>query len=178
MKTILTKKLFILLFCLATAPSVLFSSEKEYSEKSDLVKAIEDDNVDGVKKIVGLDRSILDGLFEEGGCTSLLYAVRKDSLNVAKLLLSEYGVSVNETDYKERTPLMSSVTTNFIKMAELLIEKRADVNASDDYGATALGRAKKSSGGFNSELVKLLKLHGATESKIELDIATESEDGQ
>src|SRR5262249_37753551 len=58
------------------------------------------------------------------------------------------------------TPLMHAVNYGHVSAAKLLVASRADVNAKDDKGQTALTLAQRHR---NGELIKLLQNSGATD---------------
>ncbi len=93
-----------------------------------------------------------------GGADSqdkLYSAIRANDLRQIKALLDE-GVSANTEGPDGITPLMAAAETGSLDAMKMLIERRADVNARNTYGSTALmwsvADAKK---------VRLLLDHGA-----------------
>lgn len=74
----------------------------------------------------------------------LNWAVSKDNLNVAKILVDHLGkqkVTINEIAIGKFTPLMWAARNGNKKMVKFLIENKADINAKDKEGDTALSMA-------------------------------------
>ena len=85
--------------------------------------------------------------FAENGWTQLhILASLYDDVDPAAALaraqdLLSRGANPNVIDYVGETPLMIAATTNFVKMASLLIANGAYVNARNNHGYTAMDRA-------------------------------------
>ena len=90
------------------------------------------------------------------GDTALIYAAQWGDEDIVELLI-KHGADVNAKDKHSRTALSASILGKK-KIAELLINAGADVNARDYQCKTALMWA---SIGCHTEMVKLLKQHGA-----------------
>jgi ankyrin repeat protein len=93
---------------------------------------------------------------DKDGETVLLYASAKREEHVVVNLINK-GANIAVTDKQKSTPLMIVAGRGF---AKALIDKKADVNAKDDKGRTALVRAKFT-GNYN--IVDMLKRAGAYE---------------
>ncbi|KAL4166867.1 hypothetical protein KRP22_012356 [Phytophthora ramorum] len=103
-------------------------------------------------------------------------AVNKARLGMAKLLLEEGQADVNATDYQDNTPLLllAAMTTSDmdeyvsdsdeddesvqVRMAKLLLEHGADVNAANTATATPLHHAMRR---YDLDLMDVLLVHGA-----------------
>ena len=101
--------------------------------------------------------------FNENGQTKLHYLSlslsdfsRRDILASAQDLLNR-GANPNVVDSFDSTPLMNAATTNFIKMASLLIANGAFVNARSNFGFTAMDFAIDKG---HTQMQALLRAHG------------------
>lgn len=134
----------------------IISFINDYNIKMDIAKLL----IDKMNLKEELDRG-----FEENGSTVLMYACRKNNVDVVRLLL-ECGVDVNGTDKYGNTALkdISSMPQNSknIEIMKLLIENNADVNKENYRNVTALMMASCNG---NVEFVKLLLLAGADKNK-------------
>ncbi|XP_059151289.1 putative ankyrin repeat protein RF_0381 [Physella acuta] len=107
------------------------------------------------------------------GMTALHYAVRKNNMEVVKLLL-HYGIEVNIISQRRETPLFIAVTNKNFEMAELLVTSGADVNIKGLDGNTPLLYSAKfpvsksnpptsmSCTKYKKEIFKLLISNGAS----------------
>ena len=75
-----------------------------------------------------------------------------------KLVIKGANVNVREKKHSNITPLFLAVGNGNLKIAEMLLNFGADVNAVDDEGKTSLMRLDEDA---NVELVRLLLKHGA-----------------
>ena len=92
------------------------------------------------------------------GTTALHWAVYKDDLDLAKMLLAS-GASVRAaTRIGAITPLFMAAKNGSAPMIELLLKAGADANVMDEHGTTALMSAAASG---SAPAVKLLIEHGA-----------------
>ena len=96
------------------------------------------------------------------GETPLHTAASVSNKEVVELLIAK-GVDVNAKDNSGQTPLHEAAYYGKKEVVELLIANEADVNAKTNYGETPLYKAASSSRWESkTEIVKLLKQHGAT----------------
>ena len=133
MNTILTRRLFTLLLFSAVVPSVLFSAE-EFSATKDpglLKEMIERDNVAETRMFILLDGDV-DAKIDDD-FSLLYYAVKKDKVKIAKLLIENKADIRGTEDYELDSPLLMAVKGNSLEMVRLLIAHRADPNA-DEQG--------------------------------------------
>ena len=93
----------------------------------------------------------------EGGSEPLAYAVIKNNVAIAELLLA-HGADVKAVDKSGSTPLHLAADRGYAEMAALLIAKGADVNARDRAGAAPLDEA--ATRGYRA-LAEVLLDHGA-----------------
>lgn len=70
--------------------------------------------------------------------TPLLIAVQNGNLEVAQTLLQDGGVSLNQGDDWNTTPLHDACRQNFPQIVELLLEHGADLCAQNNYNETPL----------------------------------------
>ncbi len=82
-------------------------------------------------------------------------AIRENNLTQLKSLLDRAG-SANLTDERQVTPLMYAAAAGSLEAMRLLIDRGADVNAQNAYGATALMWSV-----YDPAKVRLLLDHGA-----------------
>ncbi|KLI30873.1 ankyrin, partial [Brachyspira hyodysenteriae] len=122
----------------------------EYSKSTPLIKAIEYKQTDIINYLLENNADVNLTL---GYSTPLTEAMYDEEL-VRKLI--DLGADVNLPAQSGFTPLMAS--HNNIAIAELLIEKGADIEAKDDYGINALVYASSDE---NEEMVKFLLEKGA-----------------
>ncbi|KAI1259585.1 hypothetical protein F5Y18DRAFT_294970 [Xylariaceae sp. FL1019] len=77
-------------------------------------------------------------------------------------ILRDHGANIEVRDQIERTPLLWAATNGNIGLARFLLESRANVNAKNNRGRTALHLAAESNDKENREaMVRLLLDHGA-----------------
>ncbi|EAY01547.1 ankyrin repeat protein, putative [Trichomonas vaginalis G3] len=100
--------------------------------------------------------------------TYLHYAVMKDCLDIADLLIS-HGIDINAKDYHGITPLHCAVINDKIRMVEFLIWHGADINTKDYHGKTPIHYAV---GKNNIRIVKSLISHGADINSKDYDYKT------
>ena len=86
---------------------------------------------------------------------NLYTAIRSNDLQRLKALLDE-GVSANTEGPNKITPLMDAAAIGSVDAMKMLIERRADVNAVNTYGSTALMWSVT-----DAKKVRLLLDHGA-----------------
>jgi ankyrin repeat protein len=89
------------------------------------------------------------------GWSALTTAARHGSLRCFNLLVEE-GLNYNEKVLLQWTPLHFSVTQKHAAIVKRLIEMECDVNATDEFGMTALHYACRAG---HIEIVKLLLAH-------------------
>lgn len=79
--------------------------------------------------------------------TPLHYAVYHDNVELASVLLEEYGANVNSrSESCGRTPLFVAVSNNATRCARLLLDYGADVHARDDSKQTVIFAARDGEG--------------------------------
>jgi uncharacterized protein len=89
---------------------------------------------------------------------ALMFAVQRNALAAAKLLVQR-GASVNVRELTMwRTPLIEAAYDNSLMMVEFLLKNGADVGAQDDFGNSALNVAAEAG---CSALIATLVAHGA-----------------
>jgi ankyrin repeat protein len=73
----------------------------------------------------------------QGGMTSLLYAARDGSSEIAELLIAA-GADLELAEANEIRPLLMSLVNGHVDVARLLVDAGAELNADDYYGRTPL----------------------------------------
>jgi len=74
---------------------------------------------------------------EDGGMTSLLFAVRDGNVAMTRLLL-ELGADINQPTGNHTSPLLISLLNGQVTLAAELLDKGANPNITDDYKRGAL----------------------------------------
>ena len=105
----------------------------EYSKSTPLIEAIKYKQTNIINYLLENNADVNLAL---GYSTPLIEAVYYDEELVRKLI--DLGADVNLTTESGFTPLMASAGRHNIAIAELLIEKGADIEAKDDDGINAL----------------------------------------
>jgi len=90
----------------------------------------------------------------------LCFAAAKGNVKSVRKMLEKKGAQVNEVDYDERTALHVASAHGHFEVVELLIASKADVQATDSWGHTALDEAVKSG---HDDIQAVLRLAGAEE---------------
>ena len=123
-----------------------------------MMYAVQNDRVENLKLLLkrGAD---LKATFYGVGATALHVAAQQGSVEASKVLL-DAGIKIDARDQYQMTPLISAVTAGQRGVAELLIKRGADVNASMARNITALQTAM---GKGDSAMISFLKAHGAKE---------------
>jgi len=107
-----------------------------------------------------LDKGADVNVRDKDGRTPLMLASERDYIDVVTALLDK-GADANPKDENGMTPLIEACKRGHVDVAKLLLDKGADVNVKDNEGRTPLMAAAVT--WRHSELVKLLKAHGAKE---------------
>ncbi|KAK8136549.1 ankyrin repeat-containing domain protein [Apiospora sp. TS-2023a] len=91
----------------------------------------------------------LDAIDRKTGTTPLHRAVEKEELEVVRnMLLHVANINVRD-QLSDSTPLLVAATTRSRRMVQLLLEKGAEVEVTDNSRMTALHRAQSKSGGVH-----------------------------
>jgi ankyrin repeat protein len=96
--------------------------------------------------------------FEDG--KDLCDAAYAGNVEMLKELL-ESGTNPSSGDYDARTALHKAASQGNITICDLLVQKKAAVNAIDNFGFTPLEDAFANESGVDADLVSLLIAHGA-----------------
>ena len=94
---------------------------------------------------------------DEVGDTPLHEAARRNSVDVAKLLLAN-SANVDSADYLGATALHYAARGNSVDVAKVLIENSANVDSTDRWGETPLHEAAREN---SVDVAKLLIQHSA-----------------
>jgi ankyrin repeat protein len=143
----------ILLFCL-----VVFNFS---FAQSDVFNIARKGTVDEMMKIVQENKNIVNAP-NTNGFSPLIIATYSNNLQVAKYLLN----IVEDINYQssEGTVLMAAIMRNNIEMVQLLLDKKANIEITNDNGVTPLMLALQFK---NTEIVKLLLNNNANKTAID-----------
>jgi hypothetical protein len=122
---------------------------------TDLMRAIEEDDVDEVRQLLDSEADI--NAQDEHGVTALMLAVQKDDLDQVWLLLDN-GADVNMRKESGFTALMFSLSCEEVYIARLLLDKGANINTQVNDGRTPLSCAVQN---VTFNYVQLLLAKGA-----------------
>ena len=75
---------------------------------------------------------------DDGGMTLLCAASRQGHVEIAKLLLAQEGVDVNQATDGGMTPQLTASRHGHVEIVKLLLANGVDVHQTDDHGATSL----------------------------------------
>jgi ankyrin repeat protein len=95
-----------------------------------------------------------------GGMTPLHWAARNGDLAKVKALLDSNAGLASKRDNYKKTPLHFAAIRGHKDVAELLLAKKANVNARDKYDRTPLHYAIMNG---NKDVAELLRRHGGKE---------------
>jgi len=107
---------------------------------SPLMKAVQDEDVAAVQRLLAEGADVNDGGESQGNWTPLQGAVIRGNAQIVKILLDR-GANLNVRDKYGHTPLHDAAFGGHADVAGLLLEKGADVNAKNRMGCTPLHRA-------------------------------------
>lgn len=93
---------------------------------------------------------------DKQGDVAYWFAVKVGDIDVVKLIISTQGFDINLKNDKGETALMIAVLEKDYKMFKYLLDNRANVNAKDNNGNTALIKLVKNAD--YPEALKILKL--------------------
>jgi hypothetical protein len=143
----------ILLFCL-----VVFNFS---FAQSDVFNIARKGTVDEMMKIVQENKNLVNAP-NTNGFSPLIIATYSNNLQVAKYLLN----IVEDINYQssEGTVLMAAIMRNNIEMVQLLFDKKANIEITNDNGVTPLMLALQFK---NTEIVKLLFNNNAIKTAID-----------
>lgn len=81
--------------------------------------------------------TIFSAPYPVGGMTALIFAARQNDIESAKALLAG-GANINEGAADGTSPILVAIMNGHYALADFLLEKGADANASDSKGRAAL----------------------------------------
>lgn len=150
----------ILALLLAAAGSS--AAYAQFSDSYNFLKAVKDRKGDEAEKLITEPGSVIINTRDDvSGETALHIVVNRRDLTWLNYLLGR-GANPNIADKKGNSPLMLATQLNFPEGAEVLIAKKAQVDASNRSGETALIRAVQLR---NATMVRLLLKAGANPDK-------------
>ncbi|BCM91328.1 hypothetical protein IAD21_03198 [Abditibacteriota bacterium] len=144
---------------LTVAPAAPATPSAPKPTRNELVNAASSGNLDRVKAIIASNPEFVSGTEAQ---SPLGAAVAAGQLEIARFLL-EHGADPNSGGWNT-TPLaqiMGRYDDKWKPLADLLAEKGADVNASDDSGQSLLQRALQNGNDRQKDRVVWLLDHGA-----------------
>jgi ankyrin repeat protein len=134
----------------------------QFSDSYNFLKAVKDRKGDEAEKLITEPGSVIINTRDDvSGETALHIVVNRRDLTWLNYLLGR-GANPNIADKKGNSPLMLATQLNFPEGAEVLIAKKAQVDASNRSGETALIRAVQLR---NATMVRLLLKAGANPDK-------------
>ena len=121
---------------------VFFISHQAFSDiNQELIQAVKVGNIELTKDLL---KKGADVNTNYQGRTPVYYAVEKNNLDIAKLLLVEYKANPNIQIKSGNTPLHQAASSGKVKMAKLLLENRADPTIENSANLTPKDYAKNS----------------------------------
>ena len=139
---------------------LLFIFNFSYSQ-SDIFNIARKGTVEELKKIIEENKSLVNAP-NNAGFSPLIIATYSSNLQVAKYLLN----IVEDINFQspEGTVLMAAIMRNNIEMVHLLLDKKANVEITNDNGVTPVMLALQFK---NKEIIKLLINHNANKAAID-----------
>lgn len=129
----------LLALLLATAGTS--AAVAQFSDSYNFLKAVKERKGDEAEKFISEPGSVIINTREDqSGETALHIVVARRDMTWLNYLLGR-GANPNIADKKGNAPLMLATQLNFAEGAEVLIAKRAQVDAANRSGETALIRA-------------------------------------
>ncbi len=122
-----------------------------------LIRAAQYNDVDEVKRLIGMGKKINVKNLASDGNFPLHYAVENGNVEIVELLLNA-GAKVTVKNYEKRTPLMMLDEDASADMVNMLLRSGAAINAVDKNKNTVLILA---AGNASEEIVRVLLLNGA-----------------
>jgi ankyrin repeat protein len=117
-----------------------------------------------------IDSGVKSGAFDKDGTTPLHGAVREVNVELARILIEQYGADVNAAGVLcGKTPLHVAADRrkeSMVPMLSVLMEHGADINSVDKDGNTPLFVAASHG---DLEVVRILAKHGADISAVNKD---------
>ena len=148
---------------------------KDGNGRTPLFVAVQNGNINIVKLLLdaGADVNAKDRI----GMTALILAIRDGNKEVVELLVNK-GADVNAKTNSGMTPLYAAVSGNHVDIVKFLLDKGADANISITRGArrnagSSIRLIDMAQQRGQTEIVELLKQHGAEESSSTEDDNTE-----
>jgi uncharacterized protein len=126
------------------------------ASETPLIDAVKAGNREAVRALLKQPAAALKPV-EGDGATALHYAVRRDDLELARLLLSA-GADGNAATREGITPLALAATNGSSRLTEVLLEAGANPNAVLPEGETILMTAARTG---RADVLELLLKHGA-----------------
>ena len=146
--------LFLIIACSRTtyAPS----EEKNYKDLKDVIREIQNQDMEGVRAIISKNKDILNNKDSEGNYM-LNVAVLGGNIEIVKYLVSQ-GADINIKDSAGKPPLQIAIHEGKVELIKYFLSEKADVNMKDYFNETSLHKATHKG---EIEIVKLIVSHGA-----------------
>ncbi len=128
-----------------------------YVSKNKLIRAVQAEDVEEVKRLIGIGKKVNVKNLDSDGNFPLHYAVEHGNVEILELLLNA-GAKISVKNYEKRTPLMMIDEDASAEMVNMLLRFGAAVNAADKDKSTVLILA---AGDASEEVVRVLILNGA-----------------
>ena len=122
------------------ASLVMLLGNTAFSNNAELVKAIENGNIETVRMLLENGANPNVGYIDSGYTPLMAASGYRGSLEMAKLLIS-YGAGVNKFTDQRRTALVESLGYGQVEITKLLIKEGANVNFIDENGFSPLMHA-------------------------------------
>lgn len=126
----------------------------------DVFDAARTGNLDRMQELINLKSDTINTI-NQNGFTPLILACYRSQIKMVELLISK-GANL-ETDSPEGTALLAAVYKGDIDITKMLLFHKANINAANSEGTTALMFSVMSG---NFEMVKLLLSQGADKRKL------------
>lgn len=125
----------------------LLETRAEMFRKEDkidaLVAAVDYNRLGLLQKILDVFPDIDLNAYFKGKSTALTRAIQNNAVDVTKFLLERDDIDVDRRYYRYRTPLMLALERGRPDIAEIIVERTKNVNATDENWNTALHIACK-----------------------------------
>lgn len=121
-------------------------SEAYVNALKSLKEAVTNNDIGLLKKTIQLNPGLdINFAFVDTGETPLVLAIKKDHREIRNYLIVERGANVSLADDNKITPLMAAAMGGHLNSVVILLNEKADLEAKDPRGNTALHLALRSS---------------------------------
>ena len=134
----------------------LLTGSSQAADVSSLIKAVGDNDLNAVRRILAEDAELAAARSREG-ITPFHLSVTKGYIGIVKMFIFA-NADVNVQDSSGATPIMRAAETGHFEMVRLLNESMADLRIRDEKGWTVLHYAATYG---KPEIIEYLMLRGA-----------------